>query len=129
MPVCYMLVGAAMMIYGVLQQPVASLAAFEQWERGRWFIVSGSGRRNENRLKTKADREVRPTQIGSSDGDCAPSPSHTTGRAVFRIRRLNPAASLRRKIGWHEEAVAAQHRVRQGHMQAACTGNMPSPAR
>src|SRR5438105_1003785 len=30
--------------------------------------------------------------IGSSDGDCAPSPSHTTGRAVFRIRRLNAAA-------------------------------------
>jgi uncharacterized membrane protein YoaK (UPF0700 family) len=31
-------------------------------------------------------------RIGSSDGDCAPSPSHTTGRAVFRIRRLNPAS-------------------------------------
>ncbi len=30
--------------------------------------------------------------IRSSDGDVAPSPSHTTGRAVFRIRRLNPAA-------------------------------------
>jgi len=29
--------------------------------------------------------------IRSSDGDCAPSPSHTTGRAVFRIRRLKPA--------------------------------------
>ena len=29
--------------------------------------------------------------IGLSDGDCAPSPSHTTGRAVFRIRRLNAA--------------------------------------
>jgi len=29
-------------------------------------------------------------EIGSSDGDCAPSPSHTTGRAVFRIRRLKP---------------------------------------
>jgi len=36
--------------------------------------------------------------IGSSDGDYAPSPSHTTGRAVFRIRRLNPAA-LRRGNG------------------------------
>lgn len=30
--------------------------------------------------------------IRSSDGDCAPSPSHTTVRTVFRIRRLNPAA-------------------------------------
>jgi hypothetical protein len=29
--------------------------------------------------------------IGSSDGDCAPSPSHTTGHAVFRIRRLKQA--------------------------------------
>jgi hypothetical protein len=29
--------------------------------------------------------------IGSGDGDCAPSPSHTTGRAVFRIRRLKHA--------------------------------------
>jgi ferredoxin len=29
--------------------------------------------------------------IGSGDGDCAPPPSHTTGRAVFRIRRLKPA--------------------------------------
>ncbi len=25
-------------------------------------------------------------------------PSHTTGRAVFRIRRLSPAASVRRKV-------------------------------
>ena len=30
--------------------------------------------------------------IGSGAGDCAPAPSHTTGRAVFRIRRLNAAA-------------------------------------
>jgi len=29
--------------------------------------------------------------IGSSDRDCARSPSHTTGHAVFRIRRLEPA--------------------------------------
>jgi hypothetical protein len=36
----------------------------------------------------------RGAWIGSSDGDCAPSPSHTTGHAVFRIRRLNPAAFI-----------------------------------
>ena len=30
--------------------------------------------------------------IRSSGRDCARPPSHTTGRAVFRIRRLNPAA-------------------------------------
>jgi predicted nucleic acid-binding protein len=39
----------------------------------------------------------RAPSIGSSDGDCAPPPSHTTGHAVFRIRRLNPAALLRGK--------------------------------
>jgi hypothetical protein len=38
-------------------------------------------------------RAARPW-IGSSDGDCVPSPSHTTGHAVFRIRRLNPAAFI-----------------------------------
>lgn len=29
--------------------------------------------------------------IGSGARDCAPAPSHTTGRAVFRIRRLEHA--------------------------------------
>ena len=38
--------------------------------------------------------------IGSGTGDCAPAPSHTTGRTVFRIRRLDPAAvPTRRKTG------------------------------
>src|ERR1039458_3535176 len=41
----------------------------------------------------------RAPSIGSSDGDCAPPPSHTTGHAVFRIRRLNPAALLRSEEG------------------------------
>ena len=35
--------------------------------------------------------------IGSGTGDCAPAPSHTTGRTVFRIRRLDPAAYSCRK--------------------------------
>ena len=58
-----------------------------------------------------SERGTRPpgqffnNRIGSSDGDCAPSPSHTTGRAVFRIRRLNPAASSRSKIRRKEKAV------------------------
>jgi len=34
--------------------------------------------------------------IGSSDGDCAPSSSHTTGRVVFRIRRWNRQPNRRR---------------------------------
>ena len=32
--------------------------------------------------------------IGSGRQDCACRPSHTTGRAVFRIQRLNTAAFL-----------------------------------
>jgi hypothetical protein len=32
------------------------------------------------------------SQIGSGAGDCAPAPSHTTGRTVFRIQRLDSAA-------------------------------------
>ena len=40
----------------------------------------------------------RVARIGSGDGDCAPPPSHTTGHAVFRIRRLNPAALTHGKI-------------------------------
>ena len=28
-------------------------------------------------------------------GDCAAAPSHTTGRTVFRIRRLDPTRSCR----------------------------------
>jgi hypothetical protein len=33
----------------------------------------------------------RLRSIGSGAGDCAPAPSHTTERAVFSIRRLDPA--------------------------------------
>jgi hypothetical protein len=43
--------------------------------------------------------------IGSSDGDCAPPPSHTTGCAVCRIRRLNSAAYCRRKIRGKQKAI------------------------
>src|ERR1039457_6696526 len=50
--------------------------------------------------------------IGSSDGDCAPPPSHTTGHAVFRIRRLNPAALLRGKHRSEERRVGKECRSR-----------------
>ena len=33
-------------------------------------------------------------RIGSSAGDCAPAPSHTTGRTVFSIRRLESLEAL-----------------------------------
>jgi hypothetical protein len=41
--------------------------------------------------------------IGSEEQDCACSSSHTTGRAVFRIRRLNAAALGHGgcKVGWN----------------------------
>jgi len=39
--------------------------------------------------------------IGSGAGDCAPAPSHTTVRAVFRIRRLDYYASgLQKSQNW-----------------------------
>jgi len=43
-------------------------------------------------MAAKGRKGRKETWIGSGAGDCAPAPSHTTGRAVFRIRRLNAAA-------------------------------------
>src|SRR5208283_789030 len=62
--------------------------------------------------------------IGSGAGDCAPAPSHTTGRAVFRIRRLNSAAH-RRKIGWHNETEVSKDRVGQGSLHTARCRDAP----
>lgn len=55
------------------------------------FASPGKARRL---LAPKQGRSHCPPEpaIGSGAGDCAPAPSHTTGRAVFRIRRLNAAA-------------------------------------
>ncbi len=44
-------------------------------------------------ITTAAAQVGRSPWIRSSDGDFAPPPSHTTGRAVFRIRRLNQRRS------------------------------------
>ncbi len=71
----------------------------------------------------------RLPRIGSSDGDCAPPPSHTTGRAVFRIRRLNPAASSRGKIRWKRRShsidtrcsLVAFHRPRASRQFSSAT--------
>ena len=54
---------------------------------------------------------------GRVAGVLARPPSHTTGHAVFRIRRLNPAALGHRKIGWHEKAVAFERSVSQDSIQ------------
>jgi len=67
--------------------------------------------------------------IGWSAGDFAPTPSHTTGRAVFRIRRLNAAVLLHgdRKIGWNKKPVLSQDRVLEGILQRRRSGQMPGP--
>jgi len=57
--------------------------------------------------------------------DCARPPSDTTGRAVFRIRRLNSAAGCCRKIWWHYKTPELRDRVRQGLVQAPCSGGAP----
>jgi hypothetical protein len=81
----YNVVGITLAMAGVLN-PIMAAAAMMLSS----FSVIGSSQR----LK---DSCAAGWQIGSSDGDCAPPPSHTTGHAVFRIRRLNPAALLRGK--------------------------------
>jgi len=68
----------------------------------------GPDRTPQAHRKTLPTRGISPTprshapakSIGAGTGDCAPAPSHTTGRTVFRIRRLDPAAvPTRRKTG------------------------------
>ena len=72
-------------------------------------IVSGRKLPNSNRPRPRKPRKIRgrergrrrggaentrfrpDTMIGSGVEDCASAPYHTTGRAVFRIRRLNAA--------------------------------------
>ena len=68
------------------------------------------------RERYRKKSRINQSKIGSGDRDCARPPSHTTGRAVFRIRRLNPAALGGRKIRWHEETGASQNRVGQGDL-------------
>jgi len=62
------------------------------------------------RHQTKAERCSLPGS-GRAE-DCTPAPSHTTGRAVFRIPRLNSAAD-RRKVRWPKEAGFPKDRVVQ----------------
>ena len=51
-------------------------------------ILAGAGCADRRRLQS----------IGSGAGDCAPAPSHTTGRTVFSIRRLESP-----EVRWSEE--------------------------
>ena len=62
-------------------------------------------------------RRIHDVGIGSSAGDCAPAPSHTTGRAVFRIRRLNSAAHRRKN------PMASGNRLREGPHCSTQTAN------
>ena len=65
----------------------------------------------------------RMKMIGSGAGDCAPAPSHTTGRAVFRIRRLNPAAYLAARSDGRKNPYGRKILL----FRAVC--NVPVPAR
>ena len=65
------------------------------WEPARRYTSTRASDLDKRSIKRAVSRSVgRSILIGSSDGDCAPSPSHTTGDAVFRIRRLNPGTLL-----------------------------------
>ena len=45
-------------------------------------------------------------------------PDHTTGHAVFRIRRLSPAASFRREVQWYKKTVSFQRGIVEGCVQS-----------
>jgi hypothetical protein len=64
--------------------------------------------------------------IGSGAGDCAPAPSHTTGHAVCRIRRLNAAAS-RRKVGQFFKDLPRTRIARQGPARLPQATSRPRP--
>ncbi len=79
------------------------------WSASRLVIVfATSTSLYSRRFRLCGYSTPKPT-IGSGDGDCAPAPSHTTGRTVFRIRRLDPAAfPTRRKTGRLPESTASR---------------------
>ena len=61
------------------------------------------------------DLGVTAPRIGRGHGDCAPCPSHTTGRAVFRIRRLDTAgvadAPPRSPTAWQRQVRFIVHHL------------------
>lgn len=57
--------------------------------------------------------------IGSGAGDCAPAPSHTTGRAVCRSRRLNAAA--RYTVAARSDGIQNPWRRNTALLHAVCT--------
>ena len=76
-----------------------------------------------------SSRNHRSPTIGSSAGDCAPTPSHTTGHTVFRIRRLNPAALPScREIRRHHKPITQQSTLRQGRVHHRPRRDEPSAA-
>ena len=68
---------------------------------GVWRLVERPDRRMmahtyELNLKSAVDltNSFETIETRMDDGDFAPQPDHTTGRAAFRIRWLNPATSV-----------------------------------
>jgi len=79
---------------------LAAKADWHGWRGHSCLLRPGSSGRFNSRVRhpdldgTRMRQMWGRIHIGWSAGDCAPAPSHTTGRAVFRIRRLNPATLI-----------------------------------
>ena len=60
----------------------------------RWKVGGHGLPKGGQRFSLSPGERYAFSAIGSGAEDCASAPSHTTVRAVFRIRRLNAAAWL-----------------------------------
>ena len=70
-------------------------------------------------------RAIRLDRVGAG---LVTGPSHTTGHAVFRIRRLSPAASGCREVGWNEESVLLhQSFIQRFHSRPFAHGTFRGP--
>ncbi|MGI5925399.1 MAG: transposase [Lentisphaeria bacterium] len=69
------------------------------------------------RIRSYIRQHTKRPEIGWDNGDCAPLPFHTTGHAVFRIRRLNSTGSCDRlNAPRHNETIFGQGLIVQRFM-------------
>ena len=71
---------------------------------------------------------VLPDKSGRLGGTCARRGSHTTGRAVFRIRRLETKRGLTREVDRCNEPISLENVIAEGFLQHGVPGHAPSPA-
>jgi hypothetical protein len=64
---------------------------------------------------------------GRPDGICARQGSHTTGRAVFRIRRLVTSRGLFREVRWCDQPISLEHAVVEGFLHHGASPHAPGP--